>query len=139
MKLFIILFLAATTITSLAVQSRAESKKSKLKRATASVSNTDTEIFNSTISALSKSSLLKNSTALANQFAKSKSFECSELVENTELKNIEPVADKGYRFNGIRLCFDQSGPGVVEIQYEGLIKNSEIKEFTFKLVQDSKG
>lgn len=130
MKLFIVLFIAVATISTLTFQSQADAKKGKNNR---KISSAESEVFNATLTALNRSTLLKNSNAMVNNHMNSSTFECSDFVENTELKGIEPAGNKSYRFTGVRMCFDQAGPGVVEIQYDGLLKNSQIQEIKIKL------
>lgn len=135
MKLFIILILASTGLSLLA------QPREKIERKLASINIDSSKVA----SALSKNGFIRNSQSMVNDLTQTATYKCAEQIQNSELKDIEAVVSKSenktYKFNAVRLCFDQSGPGVVEVRYDGIMRSVagelQVSEVKIKLVQDS--
>jgi hypothetical protein len=135
MKLFIILTFAIIGLNLLAKPG------DKIERKLASINMTSATVT----SALNKNGLVKNSQTMVNDLTKTTSYKCADSIQSSELKDIDVVVtkkdSKSFKFNAVRMCFDQSGPGVVEVRYDGILRDVagslEVSEVKIKLVQDS--
>lgn len=135
MKLSIILLFAIIGFNLLAKPNE------KIERKLASINVSSAEIT----SALSKIAFIKNSQSMVHDLTKTTSYKCAENIQSSELKDIEIVISKkdtpSFKFNAVRMCFDQAGPGVIEVHYDGVLRgvagDLTATEVKIKLVQDS--
>jgi len=135
MKLFIILTFAIIGLNLLAKPGQ------KIERKLASINMTSSSVT----TALSKNGVVVQSQNMVNELTKSTSYKCADSIQTSELKDIEAVVSKketqSFKFNAVRMCFDQSGPGVVEVRYDGVLRSVagqlEASDVKIKLIQDS--
>lgn len=135
MKLFIILLFASIGLNLLAKPSE------KIERKLASINMSSSSVT----TALSKNGFVNNSQSMVNDLTKTTTYKCSDTVQSSELKDIEAVIAKkethSFKFNAVRMCFDQAGPGVVEVRYDGVLRSVagdlQVTEIKIKLYQDS--
>ena len=135
MKLFIILTFASIGLNLLAKPGE------KVERKLASINVNSSSVT----SALSRNGFINNSQTMVNDLTKTTSYKCADSIQSSELKDIDVVASKSeaksFKFNAIRMCFDQAGPGVVEVRYDGILRSIagelQVSEVKIKLVQDS--
>ncbi|MBC7458675.1 MAG: hypothetical protein H7235_10370 [Bdellovibrionaceae bacterium] len=135
MKLFMILTFVIVGLNLLAKPGE------KIERKLASIKMNSESVT----SALSRNGLVNNSQTMVNELTKTTSYKCADTIQSSELKDIDVVnsknISKSFKFKAVRMCFDQLGPGVVEVRYDGLIRNVagdlEVSEVKIKLVQNS--
>lgn len=135
MKLFITLVFALIGLNIFA------KSPEKIERKLANI-NMDSSLV---ISALSKNGVVNNSQKMVNELTKVTSYKCADTIQNSELKDINLIHEKKdaklFKFNAIRMCFDQEGPGVVEVHYDGVLRHIagdlQATEVKIKLIQDA--
>ena len=115
---------------------------SKVQRQLASINLESSKVT----SALSQKGFIGNSQSLVNGLTKTTSYKCADKIQISELKEIQLEQENKknpstFKFNAVRMCFDQAGPGVVEVRYDGKIRDIagklETSDVQIKLIQDS--